>query len=294
MFTSFRRSISPLLACAFLASLVTRAPAAVAQSASRADIQRITPVQLPPASAHFNSATGQWEVSGELFNPTSGFYTGVAQKSIGPHNPPCTGCAPDLDFVPIQSDSAPLPGTPANVYGRVSWHSLEPAEGHYDFAVLDHVLTPCTTLSSKTACLPKGATFGFRVMAFNPQYKLDTNVTSGADGYPVYSDAPAYLQKDAAGRAHGWLLSDAPWPPSARFVSSVDLRKVLPACNEAHQDVFMLPTDWPPGSYELDVRVVDPRHYLAPMQLALASTPSDGYYMLGTIQIPRGSLHPGR
>ena len=30
---------------------------------------------------------------------------------------------------PQYSDVAPLPGVPLNEYGRLSWHSLEPAEG---------------------------------------------------------------------------------------------------------------------------------------------------------------------
>lgn len=192
-----------------LASLCFVATGAVAQSAStpvETASQVLTPAKLPPAQATFDPATQQWVVSNELFNPTSGFYTVVAQKLIGPNNPPCPHCAPDLNFQPITSDAAPLPGVPANVYGRLSWHTLEPLEGHYDLSVIDHVLEPCALSKPGAACLPRGATFGFRVMAFNPQYKLDTNVTTGDDGYPIYSDSPAYLLKDGAGKAHGWLL----------------------------------------------------------------------------------------
>ena len=163
-------------------------------------------MKLPPPQATLDPATHQWIVTGELFNPTSGFYTVVAQKQLGPNNPPCPHCAPDLDFQPVTSDAAPLSGVPANVYGRLSWHTLEPVEGRYDFSVIDHVLQPCAPSQPKLACLPRGAKFGFRVMALNPQYKSDTNVTTGDDGFPIYSDSPAYLLKDGAGKAHGWLL----------------------------------------------------------------------------------------
>ncbi|MGG1943955.1 DUF4832 domain-containing protein [Trinickia sp. NRRL B-1857] len=205
-------SLSAMFFCAVW--LMTCALASHAKEAAETGVQRLTPRQLAPASAQFDPATNQWRVTGELFNPTSGFYISVAQRAIGRNNPPCASCAPDLDFIPNRSDSAPLPGTPANVYGRVSWHTLEATEGRYDFSVIDRVLTPCPSPPGKTACLPEGGTFGFRVMAFNPQIKLDTNVTFGADGYPVYSDAPAYLLRDNTGRAHGWLLPVSPSDPS--------------------------------------------------------------------------------
>lgn len=168
--------------------------------------QVLHPVQLPPAQATLNPSTGQWTVSNELFNPTSGFYTVVAQKQITPSNPSCATCTPDLNFQPINSDPAPLPGTPVNMYGRMSWHSLEPTPGHYDFSIIDNVIEPCPAPSGRSLCLPKGTTFGFRIMAFNPQYKSSTNVTTGSDGYPVYSNVPAYIEKDGKGKAHGWLL----------------------------------------------------------------------------------------
>lgn len=169
------------------------------------DLQVIVPAPLL-AQATFNGPTGQWSVTGELFNPDSGFYTNVAQKQIGPRNPPCPGCAPDLGFQYGKSDAAPLPGSPINLYGRVSWHTLEPVEGRYDFSVIDHVLEPCTSPQRTAPCLARGMTFGFRVMALNPQYKLDTHISTGTDGFPIYSDSPAYLMKDSTGKTHGWLL----------------------------------------------------------------------------------------
>lgn len=117
-----------------------------------------------------------------LANPFSGLYANVFQ------NPKTL--ALELDKTP---NAAPWAATPVEVYGRVSWHSLEAAgEGKYDFSVLAKALS----------ALPQGDRFGFRVMAFNPQQQSDTNVATGADGYQVYSDVPDYLET----RAHGWLL----------------------------------------------------------------------------------------
>ncbi|GGE98866.1 hypothetical protein GCM10011611_00480 [Aliidongia dinghuensis] len=117
-----------------------------------------------------------------IANPFSGLYTGLFQN-------PRT-----LALQPVKAtNAAPWPARPVDVYGRVSWHSLEAAgAGKFDFSVIDKVL----------AALPKGDRFGFRVMAFNPQQKSDTNLATGADGYPVYTDVPAYLET----RDHGWLL----------------------------------------------------------------------------------------
>lgn len=176
--------------------------------------QVLTPTLLPAPQASLDPTTGNWTVTNELFNPTSGFYTVVAQKQIGPKNPSCPTCAPDLNFQPINSDPAPLSGTPVNEYGRLSWHTLEPTEGHYDFSVIDNVIEPCPASQGHPLCLPQGSTFGFRLMAFNPQYKSNTNITTGQDGYPVYSDVPAYIEKDGKGKSHGWLLPLDPADPT--------------------------------------------------------------------------------
>ncbi|ASL42093.1 hypothetical protein bAD24_I01295 [Burkholderia sp. AD24] len=194
--------------CAFaLVTFVfeTEAFAQAKENTAEGDPQVIAPVPLS-ARATQNSATDQWSVTGELFNPASGFYVNVAQRQIGSNNPPCPHCEPNLDFQYTKSDAAPLPGSPVNVYGRVSWHTLEPVQGHYDFSTIDHVLEPCVSSTQTTPCLTRGMTFGFRVMALNPQHNLDTNVSTGDDGYPIYSDSPTYLMKDSDGKAHGWLL----------------------------------------------------------------------------------------
>jgi hypothetical protein len=128
-----------------------------------------------------------------LFNPLSGLYAIVQQ------NPP------DLSFQPanpLYTDAAPLSGSPVNAYGRLSWHSLEPSKGVYDYAIIDDVLERCPAPTGRKLCLPPGVTFGFRIMALNPQVRSDTNVTIGSDGYKVYSDLPVYLENSK----HGWLL----------------------------------------------------------------------------------------
>jgi hypothetical protein len=128
----------------------------------------------------------------EIFNSASGLYDEVIQTRK------------DLNFQlpnPKYTDFAPLAGTPVNLYGRLSWHSLEPTEGRYDFSILDNVLQPCPA-ARDAPCLPKGGRFGFRIMPLNPQVNSDTNLTTGSDGYPVYADVPAYLET----AEHGWLL----------------------------------------------------------------------------------------
>jgi hypothetical protein len=128
-----------------------------------------------------------------LANPLSGLYgeVTIANKTrrFQPANP---------RFV----DTAPVAGGVLNLYGRLSWDLLEPAEGQYDFSGLDDVLRPCPAPQGVLTCLPPGVKFGFRIMAFNPQTKGDTNVSAGSDGFPVYSDLPAYLTVPQ----HGWLL----------------------------------------------------------------------------------------
>jgi hypothetical protein len=142
----------------------------------------------------------------ELFNPMSGFYTSLGQNPGKFNNYDL-----HLDYVsPKFSVIAPLSGAPVNLYGRVSWHSLEPIEGNYDFSIIDNVLAPCAP-AQVTVCLPPGGAFSFRIMAFNSQVPGSTNITTGTDGYPVYSDLPLYLMAGynsdpPTGIQHGWLL----------------------------------------------------------------------------------------
>jgi hypothetical protein len=111
---------------------------------------------------------------------------------------------------------------------------------------------------------------------------LSVNTQWNNDGItPTYVPWRVEFVLRASGRA-----SAAPWQASSRFVSRVELRNVLPGSPASFADNFVLPTDLAPGSYELDIRVADPRHYLMPMQLALKDKEADGYYRLGTVNIP--------
>ena len=71
------------------------------------------------------------------------------------------------------------------------------------------------------------------------------------------------------------------------MTSNVDLRKVLPTGNVpiAVEDIFELPKDMRVGTYELRVRVIDPRGYMNPMHLALQNEMPEGYYALGIVEI---------
>ena len=156
-----------LAALYLLSALATHAFAAE-DSSQAPETQVLEPQQLAPGTP--------------IANPFSGLYANLFQNTKTLELQQSTA-----------GNAAPWAVRPVDVYGRVSWHSLETAgAGNYDFSVIDKVL----------AALPPGERFGFRVMAFNPQQKSETNVATGADGYPVYSDVPAYLET----RAHGWLL----------------------------------------------------------------------------------------
>lgn len=185
------------------ATAILLTSAATMNRAQKAELhsqwQVLTPVQLPPPEATYNPMTGQWAVTNELFNPTSGFYAELSQQP---------------KRFSSRANQAPLPGSPVDVYGRFSWHSLERSEGDFDFAAIDNVLRPSSAQSDITAGLPPGGRFSFSIMAFTPQYWSSTNVTTGTDGYPVYSDVPSYMMKDSAGKTHGWLLPVEPSKPA--------------------------------------------------------------------------------
>ena len=93
-----------------------------------------------------------------------------------------------------------------------------------------------------------------------------------------------------------WVVETSLWTTNdgqvkqterARMTSNVDLRKVLPTGNVpiAVEDIFELPKDMRVGTYELRVRVIDPRGYMNPMHLALQNEMPEGYYALGIVEI---------
>jgi hypothetical protein len=72
------------------------------------------------------------------------------------------------------------------------------------------------------------------------------------------------------------------------MVSHVDLRKILPTGNQPviFDDTFELQKSLVSGRYELRMRVIDPKGYLNPMQLALQNEMPEGYYPLGFVVVP--------
>jgi hypothetical protein len=159
------------------------------------NVQVLTPTQAPPDKP--------------LNNPMSGLFTNLAQKPPPPGEKSCPTCAYKAYLQPpnpATSDAAPLPEPPVTEYGRLSWHTLEPSEGQFDFSVIENALRPCATAQGQTPCLPQGGRLSFRIMAFNPQFRANTNHGDGDDGFRLYSDLPDYIMHDGSGRPHGWLL----------------------------------------------------------------------------------------
>ena len=71
--------------------------------------QTLSPKQLPATVQLFNSLSG----------PIASLSQSPASLQLVPPSP-------------AYNDPAPLSGIPVDEYGRLSWHSLEPAEGQYD------------------------------------------------------------------------------------------------------------------------------------------------------------------
>jgi hypothetical protein len=83
--------------------------------------------------------------------------------------------------------------------------------------------------------------------------------------------------------------SGAPKREVKRMMSHVDLRKILPTAKTPFVvgDAFAL-GDLPPGSYELRIKVADPKAYMKPMHLALrAQAEEDGGYPLEMIVVSK-------
>jgi hypothetical protein len=70
-------------------------------------------------------------------------------------------------------------------------------------------------------------------------------------------------------------------------ISSVNLETLFPTGKTPAtiEDIFTLPADLAPGSYELRLMVVDPQFYRQPLKLAITGDRSDGSYRLGNIMV---------
>lgn len=164
--------------------------------------QQIFPPQLAATTQIFNPMTGV-DTSLSQIQPStlSQINLPLTDPLVYMLNPPGPYAILGPYAAPYIS-AAPTPTLPANEYARLTWASLESAQGQYTFSPIDTVMQPCTASNTQTQCLPAGVKFSFRIMSFDSNPKSYTNVTTGTDGYPVYSDVPAYIQNGN----HGWLL----------------------------------------------------------------------------------------
>ena len=71
--------------------------------------------------------------------------------------------------------------------------------------------------------------------------------------------------------------------------STLDLTALRPILGSSHQDTFTLPSTIATGTYDVVVRVDDPRHTRAPLALAIVGRASDGSYKLGQISVTSGA-----
>jgi len=71
--------------------------------------------------------------------------------------------------------------------------------------------------------------------------------------------------------------------------SSIDLADLLPSVGSFHQDTFTLPSTIATGTYDVVVRIEDPRKTRAPLALAIVGRASDGSYKLGQLSVTTGS-----
>jgi hypothetical protein len=68
--------------------------------------------------------------------------------------------------------------------------------------------------------------------------------------------------------------------------SKISLGTILPdAAPLRVKDRYTIPKAVTPGSYSLEMRIVDPRNYRQPMQLCISQTPSPAGYLLGSVKI---------
>lgn len=68
------------------------------------------------------------------------------------------------------------------------------------------------------------------------------------------------------------------------FVTAADIRKWLPGDN-IYNDAIFIPADMKPGTYDLQVAIVDPRTNAPNVQLAIEGREKDGWYTMGKITI---------
>ena len=76
-----------------------------------------------------------------------------------------------------------------------------------------------------------------------------------------------------------------------RMVCDVDVRKWLPGKHTV-LELLQLPADIPPGTYELNLALLDPGHLTPAVRLAVAGRADDGWYPLARIEVTDGIAYP--
>ena len=90
---------------------------------------------------------------------------------------------------------------------------------------------------------------------------------------PAYRNFPVALRVKGAGH-------------SQVFLTGADVRKWLPG-DVVYDDAVFIPSEMPPGEYELSLAIVDPASHEPKVKLAIAGMQPDGWYPLGKIKLQR-------
>jgi hypothetical protein len=70
------------------------------------------------------------------------------------------------------------------------------------------------------------------------------------------------------------------------LVTNVDVRNWLPGDN-LYDDTVLVPSDTPPGQYDLQIGIIDPQSNKPKIKLAISGKQDDGWYYLGKIKIKK-------
>ncbi len=88
---------------------------------------------------------------------------------------------------------------------------------------------------------------------------------------PCYRDFPLALRVRGNGRTEV-------------FITDADIRRWLPG-DSLYDDAVFLPADLPPGDYELELALVDPRSREPRIRLAVEGRRADGWYPMGPLKV---------
>ena len=78
---------------------------------------------------------------------------------------------------------------------------------------------------------------------------------------------------------------------ACRLTCEADVRKWLPGTHTA-LELLQIPADIAPGTYELNLALLDPAHGTPAVRLAVAGRGDDGWYPLSRIEVVKGMTYP--